>query len=188
MEQQTGSKRRLSLGRKVMTNLDSILKSRDIILPTKVHLFKSMVFPVVTWMGELDYRESWVPKNWCFWTEVLEKTLESPLDCQEIKSVIPKGNQSFIGRTDAEAEAHNTLVTWREELTHWKRPWCWERLKAEGDNRDEMAGWHHWFDGHEFEQTLGVGDGQGGLACHSPWGRKESDTTEPLNWPEITFL
>ena len=99
-------KRRLLLGRKVMTNLDSILKSRDITLPTKVHIVKAMVFPVVLWMWELVYKESWVPKNWCFWIVVLEKTLESPLDCKEIQPVHAKGDQSwvFIGRTDAEAE------------------------------------------------------------------------------------
>ena len=99
-------KRHLLLGRKTMTNLDSILKSRDIILPTKVCLIKAVFFPVVTWMWELDYKESWVPKNCCFWTVVLEKTLESPLDCKEIQPVHPKGNQSwiFIERTDAEAE------------------------------------------------------------------------------------
>ena len=90
------------------------------------------------WMWELGYKESWVPKNWCFWTVVLEKTLESPLDCKEIKLVHPKGNQSWIftGRTDVEAD---TLATWREELTHWKRPWCWERLKAGGE-----GGWDGW--------------------------------------------
>ena len=99
-------KRHLLPGRKVMTNLDSILKSRDITLPTKVHIVKAMVFPVVLWMWELVYKESWVPKNWCFWTVVLEKTLESPLDCKEIQPVHAKGDQSwvFIGRTDAEAE------------------------------------------------------------------------------------
>ena len=126
---------------KVMTNLDSILKSRDITLPTKVRLVKAMVLPV-QWMWELNCEESWVPKNWCFWTVVLEKTLESPLDCKEIKPVNLKGNKSwiFIGRTDAEAEIH-TLVTWCEELTSWKRPWCWERLNAgEGDDRR----WDHW--------------------------------------------
>ena len=98
-------KKHLLLGGKVMTNLDSILKSRDITLPTKVHLVKGMVFPVVMYGWELDYKESWVPKNWWFWTVVLEKTLESPLDCKEIQPVNPKGNQSwiFIGRTDAEA-------------------------------------------------------------------------------------
>ena len=91
------------------------------------------------WMWELDYKESWVPKNWCFWSVVFEKTLESPLDCKEIQAVNSKGNQPwiFIGRTDAKAETLNTLATWCKELTHWKRPWCWERLKArgEGDNR-----------------------------------------------------
>ena len=96
------------------------------------------------WMWELDYIEGWVPKNWCFWTMVLQKTLESPLDCKEIQPVHPKGNQSwvFIGRTDVEAENSNILATWCKELTHWKRPWCWERLRAggEGDNR----GWDGW--------------------------------------------
>ena len=98
-------KRHLLLGRKVMTNLDSILKSRDIILPTKVHLVEVMVFPMVMYGCELDYKESWAPKNWCFWTVVLEKTFESPLDCKEIQPVHPKGDQSwvFIGRTDVEA-------------------------------------------------------------------------------------
>ena len=106
-------KRHLLLGRKVMTNLDSVLKNRDIILPTNVRLVKPMVFPYGSrvWMWELDYKESWAPKNWCFWTVALEKTLESPLDCKEIQPVHPKGNQSwiFIGRTDAEAE---TPVVW----------------------------------------------------------------------------
>ena len=93
------------------------------------------------WMWELDHKESWASKNWCFWTVVLEKTLESPLDCKEIKPVNPKGYQSwiFIERTDFEAEA---LATWCEELTHWKRPWCWERLKAEGEGDDR--GWDDW--------------------------------------------
>ena len=95
-------------------------------------------------MWELDYKESWALKNWCFWTVVLEKTLESPLDCKETQPVHPKGNQSwtFIGRTDAEAEMLNTLATWCEELTHWKRPWCWEGLKAGGEGVDR--GWDGW--------------------------------------------
>ena len=95
------------------------------------------------WMWELDYKESWALKNWCFWTVVFEKTLENPLDCKEIQPVHPQGNQSwiFIERTDAEAENSNTLATWCEELTHWKRPWWWERLKpGEGGNR----GWDGW--------------------------------------------
>ena len=102
----------------------------------------------------------------------------------------PKADQSwlFTGRTDAEAEApilRPDSLEKTEELTHWKRPWCSERLQAGGEGEtteDEVAGWHHWLDGHELEWTPGVGDGQGGLACCSPWGRRESDTTEPRNW------
>ena len=127
-------KRRLLLGRKAMTNLESILKSRDITLPTWSQSYGFSSSHV--WMWEFDYKESWVLKNWCICTVVLEKTLESPLDSKEINSVHPKRDQSwiFIGRTDAEA---NTLATWCEELTHLKRSWCWERLKVggEGDGR-----------------------------------------------------
>ena len=171
-----------------MTNLDSILKSRDITFPTKVHLVKAMVFPVVMYGCELDYKENWALKNWCFWTVVLEKTLESPLDCKEIKPVNPKGNQSWIfnGRTDAEAE---TPVLWSSDVKSWliwKDPdtgkdWKWEE---KGTTENEMVGWHHRLDGHEFEQVLGVGDGQGGLACCSPWVQKESDMTE---WTEVKW-
>ena len=106
------------------------------------------------------------------------------LGCKEIQPVHPKGIQSwlFFGRTDARWKS-NTLATWCEELTHWKRCWGWERLKArEGDDRRWDGGWHHWLDGHDFEQALGVGDGQGSLACCSLWGRKELDTTERLNY------
>ena len=138
---------------------------------------------------ELEFKENWVQKNWCFWTVVLEKTLESPLDCMVIQPVHPKGTQSwiFIGRTDSEAE---TPILWPpecEELTHLKRPWRWERLKmgVEGMTGNEMVGWHHWLDGHEFEQALGFSDGQESLACCSPWGCKESDTTKWLNWTDI---
>ena len=142
-------------------------------------------------MWELDCEESWVPKNWCFWTVVLEKTLESPLDCNEIQPVHPKGDQSwvFIGRTDAEAETPNTLATWCEELTHWKRPWFWEGLGAggEGDCRGWDGWMHHQLNGHEFEWTPRVGDEQGGLACCNSWGHKQSDTTERLNWTEVCF-
>ena len=137
-------------------------------------------------MWELDYTESWALKNWCFWTVVLEKTLESPSDCKEIQSVNPKGNQPwiFMGRTDAEAP-----ILGPPDVKGWligKDPdagkdWRWEE---KGTTEDEMAEWHHWLNGHEFEQALGVGDGQGGLACCSPWGRKESDTTERLTWIE----
>ena len=138
------------------------------------------------WMWELDHKESWVLKNWCFWAVVLEKTLERPLDCKEIQSVHPKGNQPriFIGRTDAEAE---TPILWPTDAKNWLigkdsdtgKDWRWEE---KGTTEDEMVGWHHQLDGHEFEQAPGVGDGQGGLACCSPWGCKKSDTTEWLNW------
>ena len=149
-------KRRLLLGRKVMTNLDSILKSRNITLPTKVHLVKAMVFPSShVWMWELDYKESWAPKTWCLWTVVLKKTLESPLDHKKIQPVHPKGDQSwvFIGRTDAEAE---TPVLWPPHAKNWLagkdpdagRDWGQEE---KGMIEDEMVWWHHWLDECEFE-------------------------------------
>ena len=176
------------LGRKAMTNLDSLLKSRDITLPEKVHIYsQSYGFSCVhVWMWELDYKESWVPKNWCFWTVVLEKTLESPLDCTEIKPVNSKGHQSWIftGRTDAEAP-----ILWLPDVKKWligKDPDAGKdwRQEEKGTIEDEMVGWHHWLDGHEFEQAPGLGDGHGSLACCSPWGRKESDVTEGLNWTD----
>ena len=138
-------KRRLLLGRKVMTNLDSMFKSRDITLPTKVHLVKAMVFPVVMW--ELDCEESWVLKNWCFWTVVLEKTLESPLDCKEIQPVHPKGDQSwvFTGRTDVEAEAPIPWPPDAKSWLIWKDPDAGKdwRQEEKGTTEDEMVGWHH---------------------------------------------
>ena len=183
-------KRRLLLGRKVMTNLDSIFKSRDITLPTKVHLVKAIVFPVVVYGCELDCEESWALKYWCFWTVVLEKTLASPLDCKEIQPVHPKGDQSwvFIGRTDAEAET--PILRPPHAKSCWligKGPDAGRDLRQEekGTTEDEMAGWHHQLDAHEFGWTPGVGDGQGGLACCDSWGHKESDTTEWLNWTEL---
>ena len=150
-------KRCFLLGRKVMTNLDSILKSRNITLPTKVHLVKAVVFPVVMYACEIWNIKKAEHQRRCFWTVVLEKTLESPLDCKEIKLVNPKGNQSwiFLGRTDAEAEAPILLATWCEEPTHWERSQSWERLKAGG--KGDSRGWddwcYHWLDGHEFEQA-----------------------------------
>ena len=169
-------KRGLLLGRIAMTNLDSILKSRDITLLTKVHLVKATGFPVVIYsMWELDYKESWMPKNWCFWTAVLEKSLESPLDWKEIKPVNPKGNHSwiFIGRTDAEAEAP---VLWPPDVKSrliTKGPDTGKDGRQEkGTTEDEMLGWHHWLNGHEFEQAPGNGEGQGSLACCSLWGRR----------------
>ena len=137
-------------------------------------------------MWVLDYKESWVMKNWCFWTGMLEKTLESPLDSKEIKPVHHKRNQSwiFIGSTDAEAVA---LILWPPEVKNWligKDPDAGEDWMQEekGMTEDEMVGWHHWLHGHEFEQAPGDGDGQGSLICCSLWGHKESDTTEWLNW------
>ena len=127
------------------------------------------------WMWELDCQESWAPKNWCFWTVVLEKTLESPLDCKEIKPVNPKRNQPWIfnGRTDADAKNRHI---WKDSDAGKDR-----RQEEKGMTEDEMVGWHHRLDGHEFEQALGVGDGQGSLACCSPWGHKELHTTEQVN-------
>ena len=168
-------KRHLLLGRKVMTNLNRILKSRDITLPTKVHLAKGMVFPVVMYgMWELDYNECWMPKNWCFGTVALEKTFESPLDFKEIQLVHPKGNQSWIftGRTDAEAEAP---ILWRPDAKSQlirKDPDSGKDWRQKGTTEEEMVGWHHWLDGHEFEQAPGDGEGQGSLAGCSLWGHK----------------
>ena len=135
-------------------------------------------------MWELDYKEILVPKNWCFWTVVLEKTLESPLDCKEIQPVHPKGDQSwlFIGRTDVEAETPILRPPDAKSWLIWKDPGAgkeWEQEKK-WMTEDEMVGWHHWLNGHGFGYTLPVGDGQGGLACCSSWGRKESDMTEQL--------
>ena len=133
-------------------------------------------------MWELDYKESWVPKNWCFWTVVLEKALESPLDSKEIQLVHPKGDQSW--GTDVEAE---TPVLWPPDARSWL---IWKGPDAGKDWRqeekwmteDEMVRWHYWLNGHGFGWTWGVGDGQGGLVCCGSWGRKELDTTERLNW------
>ena len=167
-------KRRLPFGRKSVTNLDSLLKSRNITLPTKFHLVRAMVFPVDVQMWELDHKESWASKSWCFWTVVLEKTLESTLDSEEIQPVHPKGNQSWIftGRTDAEAE---TPILWPPDSKNWltrKDPDAGKDWRQEGMTEDEMVEWHHRLDGLEFEQAPGDGEGQGSLACCDSWGRK----------------
>ena len=137
-------------------------------------------------MWELDHKNCWASKNWCFWTVVLKETHESPLDCKEIKLVNFKGNQPwiFIGRTDAEAE---DPILQPPDVKNWltgKGPDAGKdwRQEEKGTTEEEMVGWHHWLNGLEFEQASGVGDGQGSLVCCSPWGRKESDTTEWLNW------
>ena len=139
-------------------------------------------------MWELARKESWAPKNWCFQTVVLENILESPLDSKEIKLVHPEGNQSwiFIGRTDAEAEAP---ILWPADEKNWligKDPGVGKdwRQEEKGMTEDEMVGWHHWLHRHECEQAPGIGGGQGSLVCCSPRGRKESYTTEWLNWTE----
>ena len=183
-------KRCLLLGRKAMTNLDSILKKQRHCFTNKVpshqsywknHWFSNSH----VWMWELDHKESWALKNWCFWTAVLGKTLECPLDCKAIKPVHPKGNQSWIfsGTTDVEAEAP---ILWPPDTKSWLigkdpdagRDW---RQEEKGMTEDEMAGWHYRLNGHEFEQAPGDDEGQGSLACYSPWSHKESDTTEWLS-------
>ena len=141
------------------------------------------------WMWELDCEESWALKNWCFWTVVLEKTLESPLDCKESQPVHSEGDQpwDFFGKNDAKAE---TAVLWPPHAKSWLtgkdpdagRDWGQEE---KGTTEDEMAGWHYQLDGREFEWTPGDGDGQGGLACCDSWGCKQSDTTEQLNSTEL---
>ena len=147
-------KKCLLLGRKAMTNLDSLLKSRYITLPTLSS--QSFGFSIShVWMWELDYKESWAPKNWCFWIVVLEKTLESPLDSKKIRPVHPKGNHSwiFIGRTDAEAE---TPILWPPDVKNWfigkdpdaRKDW---RREEKWMTEDEMVEWYHWLNGHEFE-------------------------------------
>ena len=143
------------------------------------------------WMWELDCEESWALKNWCFWSVVLEQTLESHLDCKEIQPVHSEGAQPwvFFGRNDAKAE---TPVLWPPHAKSWLigkdsdagRDWGQDE---KGMTEDEMAGWHHWLDGPESLWTPGVGDGQGALACCDSWGRKESDTTKRLNWTELNW-
>ena len=176
-------KRYLLLGRKAIINLYSILKSTDM-TANKGPSSQSYGFSSShVQMWEVDHKESWALKNWCFWTVVLGKTLESPLDCKKIQPVNPQGNQSWIftGKTDAEAKAP---ILWPPEVKNWLsgkdlhtgKDW---RQEEKGVTEDEMAGWHPWFDGH---QAPGVGDGQEGLACCSPWGHKESDTIEWLKW------
>ena len=179
-------KRRLLLGRKAVTNLDSDIKKRRHHFANKSRFSQSYGFSsshVRLWA--LDHKEGWRPKNWCFQNAVLQKTLESLLNGKEIKPVNPKGNQSwiFIGRTDAEVK---TPIHWPPDAKSQligKDPdsgkdWGQEE---KGAAEDKMVGWHHWLNGHEFEQTPGDNEGGGGLACCSPWGHKESDTTEQLN-------
>ena len=146
---------------------------------------------VLLWMWELGCEEGWAPKNWCFWTVVLEKTLRVPWTARRSnQSILKKINPGIsFGRNDAKAE---TPVLWPPDAKSWLigkdsdagRDWGQEE---KGTTEDEMAGWHHWLDGSKSEWTPGVGDRQGGLACCDSWGRKESDTTEQLNWTELNW-
>ena len=172
-----------SLEENTMTNVESILKNRDI-FADKSPSSQSYDFPSShVWISGSEHKESWAPKNWCFWTVSLKKTLESRLDCKEIQH--PKGNQSwmFIGRTNTEVEAP---ILWLPDVKSWlirKDPDAGTDTKQEEKEmtEDNMVGWNHWLNGHEFEQAPGVGDGQGGLVCCSPWGCKQWDMTERLN-------
>ena len=139
------------------------------------------------WMWKLDDKEGSVSKIWCFWTLIFENTLESSLDSKEIQPISPKGNQNIHWKVWYWSWNYNTLATWCEELTHLKRPWCWESWRQEEHvtTEDEMVGWHHWLNGHEFEQALGDGEGQGRLACYHLWGRKASDMTH--QWTKKAF-
>ena len=184
-------KRRLLLERKVMTNLDSTLKSGHYFANKGPSSQGDGFSSSHVWMWKLDCEEGWGPKNWCFWTVVLEKTLESPLDCKEILPVHLKADQSwvFIGVTDVEAE---TPILWSPDAESWliwkdpdvRKDWGQEK---KGMTEDEMVGWHRWHNGYGFEWTPGVGDGHGGLACCNSWGHKKSDTTERLNWTELNW-
>ena len=178
-------KRCLLLGRKVMTNLDNILKNKDITLSTKVHLVKAMVFPVVMYGCDSWTIKKLSTKESMLWTVVLEKTLESPLDSKDIQPVDLKENQSwiFIRRTDAKAKTPTLWPPHAKSWLIWIDPDAgkdWGQKK--GMTEDEMVGWHHWLDGHAFEWTLGASDGKGGLACSNSWGHKELDMTVWLNW------
>ena len=171
---------------KVMTNPDSILKSRHYFANKGPSSQRYVFSSGHVWMWELDYKESWALKNRCFWTVVMEKTLESPLDCKEIQPVHPKGDQSWIftGRTDAEGE---TPVLWPLDTKNQligKSPWCWERLKAggQGDDRGWASGGHHWLDGHEFEWAPWVGSGSEAWPAAVHVAAKLT-MTEQLNWP-----
>ena len=185
-------KRCLLLGRKVITNLDSILKSRDITLPSKVHLVKAMVFPVVmygceSWTIEKAESQRIVAFELWFWRKLLR-----------VPWTARRSNQSILKEIGPEYALEGLML--KVKLQFWPRDgknWLigkdpdagkdW-RQEEKGTTEDEMVGWHHWLDGHEFEQTLVFGEGQGGLVCWSPWGSKESDTAEQMNSTELILL
>ena len=177
--------RHLLLGRKAMTNLQHIQKQRHHFANKGLSSQSFGFFSSHVQMWQLDHKEGWASKNLCFRTVVLEKTLESPWDSKEIKSVNPKGNQPwiFIGRTDTKAEA---LILWPPDMKSWlfaKDPDAGKNWRQEekGMTEDEMVGWHHWLSEHEFELTPRESEGQWSLACCNPWGCKDSDKTENLN-------
>ena len=178
-------KRHLLLGRKAM------MKPRQHIKKQRHHFVDKGLYSQSygfssghVWMWEVDHKESWVLKNWCFWTVVLEKTLENPLDCKEIKPVHPKGNQSwiFIGGTDAEPEAPILWPPDEKSRLIGKDPDVGNDWKQEkGMTEDEVVGWHHWLNRYESAQAPGDSEGQESLVCYSPWGHKELEMTEQLN-------
>ena len=175
-----------------MTNLDPYWKAETLLCQQRSIWSRLWFSSGHVGMWVLDCEEGWALQNWCFWTVLLENTLESPLDCKEVQLVNSEGDQpwDFFGRNDAKAE---TPVLWPPHAKSWligkdsdvERDWGQEE---KGTTEDDMAGWHHWLDGHESEWTLGLGDGQGGLACCDSWSRKESDTTERLNWTELNII
>ena len=174
-----------------MTNLHSVFKSRDITLPTKVCLVKAMVFPVViygceSWtMKKAEHQRIDVFELWC-WRRLLRVPWTARRSNQSILKEISPGCslEGMMLKLKLQSFGH---LMWRVDSL--EKLWCWEGLGAGGKGmmEDEMAGWHHRLDGHEFGWTLGVGDGQGGLACCDSWDRKESDTTERLNWTELSM-
>ena len=183
--------RHLLFGRKVYEKPRQCIKKQRHYFANKSPYKQSYgFFSSRVWMWVLERKEGWAPNNWCFWTVVLKKTLQSPLNSKEIKPVNPKGNQSwiFIGKTYAEAEAP---VLW---LPHEKSQFIGKdpdgkdwRQEEKGMTEDKMVGWHHRLNGHEFEQTQGDDEGQGGLVCCSPWGCKELDVTERLNNNKLSY-
>ena len=166
-----------------MTNLDSVLNQKHHFADKGLSSQNYGISSSHVGMWELDYKESWVLKNWCFQTVVLEKTLKRPLDSKEIKPVNPKGNLVLHWKDWCWRRSSSTLAIECKEPTHWKRPWCWKSLRQEEKRvtEVEIVGWHHQLNGHVFEHTPWHSEGQGSLACCIPWGCKQLNMTKPLN-------